>query len=331
MTSRKLNLAEKTDVLTRIRFVVQTEYVSTAQREQILEEIAQLQMVAEQKFREQHYVEVFILLTKAEEKADDIFLLGRLADSLSKQSVQSIKSFVQVDESPLMKLLKNPEISVTEKQNLLAELKAPAKHSQTATDRIFIGGKEYNGTLAQIISSPNVDWGIKILILGNIESIVEEQAVEEIAPLRILVEQQLKEQHYVEAFLLFSEAVEKKADNPLAAISLLTSGDPLGNQIFQSIQFFVQSDESPLMELLKDPNISVAEKQNILSELRVLANHSQTATDKVLVQGKEYDGPLVQITSNPDVNVAIKLVILVHIEQMMHLEEMMRIEEIIEN
>jgi hypothetical protein len=174
MTSRKLTLGEKFDVLIEIEHAIQTEYTPEVQREQTLEKIVQLQTLAAQKLGEKHFVEAFILLTEAQKKQDDI-LFYRLNDPLDNQITQSITFFIQSDESSLMKLFKNPKISSTEKKELLSELKMFAKHSPTVTDKVLLRRKEYDGTLVQLMSNPKVSWLIKLDVLWHIEKTVEKE------------------------------------------------------------------------------------------------------------------------------------------------------------
>jgi hypothetical protein len=296
-------------------------YTSTAQRNRIKEEIAQLQRSADQKLREHQYIDVFLLLSEAEQKLVDGLFYAQ-DHTTYKQVDRSVELYVQSDESSLMKLFKNPGISVTERENVLTDLKIIAKRSRIPTDTLLLRGKKYDGTLIQIMSNPKVSWLIKLDILRYFEK----QIQKEIAQLPDLVEQKLEEHHYLEAFILLSEAAEQEADDNVllktifqadaGGIMLMNPEDPLGKQVVQGIELFGQSEISPLMNLLKNPQIADAEKQTVFSELRWLAEHSEPTTDNVFVQ-ENYDDPLVQIFSHPMVHSTIKTMLWLYIGEML--------------
>ena len=170
MISQKLTSGEKFDVLHRLEYITRTEYTSSAQQEQMLKEIPYWRALAKQKLRDREYVEAFVFLSKALEKHDDTWHLGDNSDSLSlyRQISESVKEFVGVDRSPLMKLFKDRKASVAEKNKALSELHVLIRYAPTAADKVVVLGK-YDGTLVQIISRPDVAGSIKTSILGYLE------------------------------------------------------------------------------------------------------------------------------------------------------------------
>lgn len=170
LSSHTLSEGEKFDVLFTLQEVIQTEYVSTAQQNRIQEEIAQLLQEADRKFQEHRYVETFILLTEATQKAHDIQLrhISQEDDTkLYKQRDHFANLFVQIDESPLMQRFKDQQISPEKKKHILSELRR--QHTAGAKTFLF-EGNEYDGPLMQILSNPKISLTLKLLLLDYIQA-----------------------------------------------------------------------------------------------------------------------------------------------------------------
>ena len=177
LKSAKLDQGEKFDVLHWIEGAIQSEYTPMTQWERIREEITHLQELSEQKLREHRYVEAFVLINEAKQKADDIDLLqlSHKEDlALSKQAFHMIEVFVQEDESPLMKRLKNRLVSYRKKKQLLMELEWQfKKNSLHMPKKVFFQGKEYDGTLVQILSHPKIAGSTKYMILIHLKKLIK--------------------------------------------------------------------------------------------------------------------------------------------------------------
>lgn len=167
MSSRRLSPEEKSSTLAGIEYIIRTAYTSSAQQEQMKEEMMHFRALAEQKFRERQYVEAFVFLSEAVNLHNDIWHLED-SEPPDKQVAQSIKDYVGLDKSPLMKLFKDRKASVIEKQQALSELKALIRYTPTATNRVLVLGK-YDGPLVQIMSHPTIKGYIKYSILQYIE------------------------------------------------------------------------------------------------------------------------------------------------------------------
>ncbi len=160
---------EKFDVLDVVEWLVQTRYTSTAQQDQIKEEILQIRQEAEQRFLEKQYVEAFVLLSDADRKAQASGLArfpGDDHDDLIAQEVRLMKAFVHADESPLMHAFKDRQRSIGKRQFLLYVLQYTPLPDTAA---ITLQGETYTGTLVQLLAHSDIDRLLKYSILGNIE------------------------------------------------------------------------------------------------------------------------------------------------------------------
>jgi hypothetical protein len=91
--------------------------------------------------------------------------------SLYEQAVHIRKVFLQTEESPLMQVFKDLQISNDTKLQLksaLWRLKDPA----TGAETIRFQGNVYSGPLIQILSHPKIDDEIKTSLLRALERII---------------------------------------------------------------------------------------------------------------------------------------------------------------
>lgn len=170
LMSRKLSEGEKIDVLYWIERIIQEEYTSKAQRQSIREEIARLQNMAEQKLQEHQYVEAFSFLTEATAKVQTLpnLLSREESRDLHKQRVRMVEVFLELDESPLMQLFKSQQIPSRIKRQALSELRT------VSSGKFLFYGEEYTGSIVQIFSNPKIDSSLQLLILGKIETMIEQ-------------------------------------------------------------------------------------------------------------------------------------------------------------
>jgi hypothetical protein len=181
MTSPKLDLEEKIDVLDRLRFIMQTEYISATQQDQILAEITRLRKDAERAFQAQQYVDAFVLIDEADRHARRmrLELVSRQEHrGLGKQIGHMIKTFVYTDEGPLMQVFKDRTIPTRKRQLLLYDLWQMIGPLKSGPESIVLDGKTYNGTFVDILTHPQIDWGIKDTFLVIIDGGILEQEPE---------------------------------------------------------------------------------------------------------------------------------------------------------
>lgn len=170
MLSSQLDFEEKSDILTELKHVVQERYTSARQQESMHENIALLQEEAKRQFQSHRYIEAFVLLTEAKEQAEAIDLSGDDYMNLLRQQVRMCKEFVLADESPLMRMFKNQNISIRDKQYFWYDLKEIIWSNSLSEKKVIIfQGKNYGGVLTDILTHPHVAWGIKESILGEID------------------------------------------------------------------------------------------------------------------------------------------------------------------
>lgn len=195
MLSPLLSLGEKTAVLSGIRQKVQARYTSTAERERIREEIIRLRWEADMQFRAQQYVEAFLLMDEASQKADDIDLSGKEYIDLLKQRSRMETEFVYTDQSPLMQVFKGQEMSTKEKQYLVYDLRNKVgNRSLSERKTVVIQGKEYDGTLVDILIHPRLHWMTKDAILELIDVAILQKEPDYVPEVFLGLEDYLKKQ-----------------------------------------------------------------------------------------------------------------------------------------
>lgn len=168
MVTRTLSTGEKIDVLFWLEEAVRKRYTSGAQKQQIREEITQLRAMAEQKFQEQQYVESFILIDEAEQKAMRAHISTDMNRTSQKNRME--KEFVRKDQSSLMQVFKDRQISTKERQILLIALGETLRNrSQIDSDQLVFLGETYDGIFVRILLHPNISWNRKYYLLKRIE------------------------------------------------------------------------------------------------------------------------------------------------------------------
>lgn len=168
MVTRTLSTGEKIDVLFSLEEAVRDHYTPGDQKQQIRKDITQLQTMAEQKFQEQQYVEAFILIDEAKQKAMKTHMSTDM--NLTSQEVHMEKEFVRKDQSPLMQVFKDRQISTKERQILLIALGETLRNrSQTDPDQLVFLGETYDGIFVRILLHPNISWNMKYYLLKRIE------------------------------------------------------------------------------------------------------------------------------------------------------------------
>jgi hypothetical protein len=173
VTSQQLISKEKLEILEDIKRIVNIEYTSVEQKKHMRESVAQLQTLADQKFKEKEYVEAFRVIWDAVKKENE-FWLGSESSTATYQLIESLLFIIHKDTSPLMVLFRNPEISLQEKKRVFSELRELAKGHPIKTDSLLSRGK-YEGTLVQLMSSPKLNESEKLDILGYIQDGIEKE------------------------------------------------------------------------------------------------------------------------------------------------------------
>ena len=287
--------------------------------DQLLELRAEIQTMireAEMLKNDENYIEALRLLFDASYKEQRTqLLLG--VDGTKQFPSNAFDARMQVErallydlQSPLMQVFRDPDFPIQEKRQYITELRDLAATRVSEEKQVLFRGK-YGGTFIQLLTSPRLSEGEKFEVLSCLGGIIQrhyvsttqhEQIQGEIVQLHIAIEKELEAQQYVKAFMLLTEALQKADDIGGTLISL----------DIRMIKEFMQSDKSPLMRLFKSRLTSSKKKQRALAELRGL---DSTGMKTLLFEEKEYNGPLVQIFSNPDIYVGLKLSILRKVEE----------------
>ncbi len=161
MASPRLRLGEKTDILDALRDAVQTEYTGATQHDRILAEIRRLRAEAEQKVQAQQYVEAFVLIDEAEQKAREIklYLVSRQEDEeLGKQRAFMYDTFIETDVSPLMQMFKNTKIPTRKRQLFIHDLRERVGELAQLPGSLRLAGQTYTGTFVDLLTHPHIDW-----------------------------------------------------------------------------------------------------------------------------------------------------------------------------
>lgn len=230
--------------------------------------------------------------------------------SLASEALDQLGTSVfQEDQSSLGHLFRDPEFPIREKRQYIADLRDLAATSVPEGEQVLFHGKD-GGIIVHLMTSPRLSEGEKFHLLWYIETPAsatqQERIREEIDQLRREAEQKLQAQQYVEAFLLIEEA-QQKADDILL-FSLSYEDDlSLSKQSFHMREVFIQSDESPLMQLFKSRLTSSRKKQRALSVLhKIRLQKPPIEMITLLFEGKEYRGHLVHIMSHPKLSDHLK-------------------------
>jgi hypothetical protein len=171
LANRLLSAEEKLDVLFWIEATLQDRYTSESQKQRIRNDIIQLQKLADQRLQEHQYVEAFILMTEAKQKAFDIDFSG--VDSLSKQFAHMYDVLLQADQSPLIDVFNDPQMPPEEKHQVWSALWS---HTASHKEEAFVfEGTTYNGLLVQVLSHSKIDEMTKLSILKKIERMIKEE------------------------------------------------------------------------------------------------------------------------------------------------------------
>lgn len=228
---------------------------------------------------------------------------------------------IHQEPSPLMQMFRNPDIPVEERLAYLAELREFVSTDGHGEDIIVLGGNTYHDPFVHILMSRTLPEGAKLDLLHSLELAITSTYVsenqkhhikEEITQLQRLAAQQFQEKQYLEAFILLTEAKDK--------VFTLNGGvDPMTvlQQDQQMIEDFLRTDESPLMQLFRDPRISSEKKLQVLSELR---KQLSSKKKEFLFEGKGYTGQLVQILFHSEISDTTRLAIWEKIKRMVKLQ-----------
>lgn len=299
------------------------EELTEEQFHAIREEVQEAIREAEKFSRERKYAEALRLLFDAMYKEERTWFSPPYSPDASDAKIKLEKTLIHKDQSPLMQVFRDPDLPLQEKRRYISELREladKASRENLDSDQVLFRGK-YRGTLVQLMLSPKLSRGEKFDVLFWIESMIRKEYTSEaqqihirneINRLRREADQKFREQRYVDAFALLTDAIQKAYDIELSGNDQIS----LSQQKIDMVKSFVQLDESPLMQFFKSWWDWGKDKEGVWDELKIFAKQSRTLTDTVMLQGKVYQGTLVQIMSHPQVSWPTKLLILDHLEDM---------------
>lgn len=288
-----------------------------AEQKAIREEVQDAIRQAETLKQEGKYAEALRLLFDAMYKEQRVYPLSPPPYSpyAAETLITLEQSLIHEDPSPLLQYFRDSDVPIEQKLAYIRELRTYVWQTGQDGEEITLDGKKYRGTLVQLLHSRKLSTEEKIDVLFWIDEMVREQYTSEIqrqqiqqdiARLREMAEQKFQDRQYVEAFVLHEEAIRKTEiirDNKMG----------LFEESAHMIEVFFESDESPLMQLFKSQQIPAETKQRLVAEIR---RQLSPGTKTLFFEGKEYDGPLVQIFSHPKISGTLKLSILDRMEIM---------------
>lgn len=291
------------------------------QKQAIKEEIQEAIQEAQKLSDEEKYADALRLLFDAMYQEYKLFP-EQASPSARSELTKLEQSLLHEDPSPLMEFFRDLDVPLEEKLDVLKQLREFVAHDgQLEEEELFRG--TYGGILVQLLKSPKLDQGEKFDVLHWIDGTIRaeytlmaqwEQMKEEIIDLRRDAEQKFQAHQYVEAFVLIDEATHKAQDCPLDVLTR-EGKTALYEQRVHMVTVFLQSGESPLMKRLKSRLISYRKKKQLLNELEEILRKDVTKMpDKIIFQGKEYDGPLLQILRHSKVHWLTKFNILEHMK-----------------
>lgn len=180
--------------------------------------------------------------------------------------------FIYQESNPLIKYLRNQNISILERAMLLDDLKTLVQQETLSQERRMTVQK-YSGTLQEIAVTPELSSDEKHEIFNLLEGTLAESFVSDrergqlIQQIRDDMKQSniyLKTEQYIKAFQLFDEAARLSGLLRLGE----TSGIDVSYATSRAIESLVFSMPSPILEQLRRSKIPINEKRAIVADLK---------------------------------------------------------------
>jgi len=173
------------------------------------------------------------------------------------------------EQSLLMKLFRDPDVLLEEKQQHLSKLYTIVRYGiRDDDDTVFL--QKYNGAFVQILLSSALSQGEKFDLLTSLKGTIQknytastqyERIKGKILQLQVLADKEFQAEHYVETFILLSEILQKESDLPMQILSR-EEDERIFQQQVELRKRFVQVDTSSLMEKLKSFWLQQKKKRN---------------------------------------------------------------------
>ena len=94
------------------------------------------------------------------------------------------------------------------------------------------------------------------------------------------------------------------------------SSPSAGEEKIKLEQSLLHQDQSSLIQTFRDPDFSLEKKLDYISELRKFVIQKGKDETTVVLDGKKYEGTLVQILNHPKIAGSTKYIILIHLKKL---------------
>ena len=226
-------------------------------------------------------------------------------------------TLIHEDKGDVMQYLRNPQISIQERGQVLDALADAAKQNVTSVARLSVLNADSN-PLIRIMTAPQLSSEEKSDFLQRIDAIVrttyvsateKSQMFQEIETLQTQAMAKFEAQEYAEAFHLLFQAGDKSEMLRLGSDETTVPG-----QVTTWLVVLAGSEPSSLMQMLRNREMPLSQKTPIFEELETLSQQGLPENQPIHLQGYAHD-PIIRLFSSPLLSAHEKLFILGYIEE----------------
>ena len=286
------------------------EKFSIQSRQEIEKQCDESIKSAEKLFIAQQYADALRLLYDTHKQEQEI----KLPLNAHYKIYREILSLIHENQSPFMEYLRDKEISIEQKNEVLSDLKKLAMVKDNERQNMSLK-QQYTGPLIELLISPHLATEEKQEIVKMVMTEIRENYISEeqkkeaqknINQNLKIADQKFQDENYADAFQLIFESSQKAQD------AGITSYSSVNDALFEKMDFFANHAQSPLMNFLRNQEIVLKEKQEIFIELETLAKGGAIKAENVFLREANEGGnePLLSLMKNHQLDVDKKRIIL---------------------